>query len=124
MLTSEYYYIAIYIGIGAVLASLMFVLALFFAPRSPDMEKLSAYECGFEPFDDARMKFEVHFYLIAILFLLFDLEIAFLFPWVIAVSTYSIIPTVSIGYVMIFLFILILGLLYEWKVGALDLSSV
>jgi NADH-quinone oxidoreductase subunit A len=113
MLTSEYFFIILYIAIGGILAVLMFVLATLLSPREPYMEKISAYECGFDPFDDARMKFEVHFYLIAILFLLFDLEVAFLFPWVITISSYSIATTSNVFYVMFFLLILLLGLIYE-----------
>ena len=87
------------------------------APSNPDPEKLSAYECGFEPFDDSRMEFDVRFYLVAILFIIFDLEIAFLFPWAISLGNIGILGFSSM---MIFLFILTIGFIYEWKKGALD----
>lgn len=88
-----------------------------FAPKSPDSEKLSAYECGFNAFDDARLKFDVRFYLVAILLIIFDLEIAFLFPWVLSIE--------SLGWpgylsVMIFFGMLTIGLIYEWRKGALN----
>ena len=88
-----------------------------FAPKNPDPEKLSAYECGVEPFNDSRMEFDVRFYLVAILFIIFDLEIAFLFPWAISLGKIGIFGFVSM---MIFLFILTVGFIYEWKKGALD----
>ena len=87
------------------------------SPSNPDPEKLSAYECGFEPFDDSRMEFDVRFYLVAILFIIFDLEIAFLFPWAISLGNIGILGFSSM---MIFLFILTIGFIYEWKKGALD----
>ena len=92
-------------------------LNFVFAPKNPDPEKLSAYECGFEPFNDSRMEFDVRFYLVAILFIIFDLEIAFLFPWAISLGKIGIFGFVSM---MIFLFILTVGFIYEWKKGALD----
>ena len=90
---------------------------LLFSPKNPDPEKLSAYECGFEAFGDSRMEFDVRFYLVAILFIIFDLEIAFLFPWAISLGNIG-----SLGFwsMMIFLFILTVGFVYEWKKGALD----
>ena len=100
-------------GIGI---SLM-VIGRFLGPRRPDAQKLSPYECGFEAFEDARMKFDVRYYLVAILFILFDLEIAFLFPW--AVSLKEIGPT-GFWAMMLFLGILVVGFAYEWKKGALD----
>ena len=87
------------------------------APNNPDPEKLSAYECGFEPFQDSRMEFDVRFYLVAILFIIFDLEIAFLFPWAISLGNIGLLGFTSM---MIFLFILTVGFIYEWKKGALD----
>ena len=87
------------------------------APNNPDAEKLSAYECGFEAFDDSRMEFDVRFYLVAILFIIFDLEIAFLFPWAISLGNIGLLGFSSM---MIFLFILTIGFIYEWKKGALD----
>ena len=102
----------------ALLLSIGFVLINFIAsPSNPDPEKLSAYECGFEAFDDSRMEFDVRFYLVAILFIIFDLEIAFLFPWAISLGNIGILGFMSM---MIFLFILTIGFIYEWKKGALD----
>ena len=98
--------------------SVSFVFLIFiFSPKKPDPEKLSAYECGFEPFNDSRMEFDVRFYLVAILFIIFDLEIAFLFPWAISLGKIGLYGFVSM---MIFLFILTIGFIYEWKKGALD----
>ena len=106
-------FLFISIGIG-----FAFILANFlFSPSNPDPEKLSAYECGFEAFDDSRMEFDVRFYLVAILFIIFDLEIAFLFPW--AISLAGIGPT-GFWSMMFFLGVLTIGIIYEWKKGALD----
>ncbi len=93
------------------------VLNLLLSPKNPDPEKLSAYECGFEPFNDSRLEFDVRFYLVAILFIIFDLEIAFLFPWAISLGKIGFFGFCSM---MIFLFILTVGFVYEWKKGALD----
>ena len=87
------------------------------APSNPDPEKLSAYECGFEPFDDSRMEFDVRFYLVAILFIIFDLEIAFLFPWAISLGG---IGALGFWSMMFFLGVLTIGFIYEWKKGALE----
>ena len=98
--------------------SIGFVVINYLAsPKNPDPEKLSAYECGFEPFNDSRMEFDVRFYIVAILFIIFDLEIAFLFPWAISLGQIGLFGFVSM---MIFLFILTIGFIYEWKKGALD----
>ena len=98
--------------------SLVFVAVNYIAaPKKPDPEKLSAYECGFEPFNDSRMEFDVRFYLVAILFIIFDLEIAFLFPW--AISLGGIGPT-GFWSMMFFLGVLTIGFIYEWKKGALE----
>jgi len=98
--------------------SIAFIIANFiFSPKNPDPEKLSAYECGFEPFEDSRMEFDVRFYLVAILFIIFDLEIAFLFPWAISLGKIGLFGFFSM---MMFLFILTIGFIYEWKKGALD----
>ena len=114
---NNYLTIIIFFG-GALLLSIGFIFLNFvFAPKNPDPEKLSAYECGFEPFNDSRMEFDVRFYLVAILFIIFDLEIAFLFPWAISLGKIGIFGFVSM---MIFLFILTVGFIYEWKKGALD----
>ena len=102
----------------ALLLSLGFVILNFaFSPKNPDPEKLSAYECGFEPFNDSRMEFDIRFYLVAILFIIFDLEIAFLFPWAITLGNIGLFGFFSM---MLFLFILTVGFIYEWKKGALD----
>ena len=103
------------VGVGSVVAS--GVLARLTGSQNPDAEKLSPYECGFEAFEDARMKFDVRYYLVAILFILFDLEIAFLFPWAVALRE---IGAVGFWAMMIFLAILVVGFAYEWKKGALD----
>jgi len=87
------------------------------APKSPDKEKISAYECGFNAFDDARMKFDVRFYLVSILFIIFDLEVAFLFPWAITLQQGSIF---AFGSMLAFLGVLLVGFIYEWKKGALE----
>ena len=114
---NEYLSIIIFLIISLGL-SIGFILVNFiFSPKNPDPEKLSAYECGFEPFQDSRMEFDVRFYLVAILFIIFDLEIAFLFPWAISLGNIGILGFSSM---MIFLFILTIGFIYEWKKGALD----
>ena len=107
--------IFIFIAIGVSLGFIF--LNYIFSPKNPDPEKLSAYECGFEAFDDSRMEFDVRFYLVAILFIIFDLEIAFLFPWAISLGNIGLLGFSSM---MIFLFILTIGFIYEWKKGALD----
>ena len=113
----EYLSIVIFIFIALALSIGFIILNFLFSPKNPDSEKLSAYECGFEPFDDSRMTFDVRFYLVAILFIIFDLEIAFLFPWAISLGNIG-----SLGFwsMMLFLFILSIGFVYEWKKGALD----
>ena len=114
---SNYFSIILFLFIALAL-SIGFVLANFLAaPSNPDPEKLSAYECGFEAFDDSRMEFDVRFYLVAILFIIFDLEIAFLFPWAISLGN---IGALGFWSMMIFLFILTIGFIYEWKKGALE----
>ena len=113
----EYLPILIFLGIAAGLG-LVFILAAFvLAPSDPDPEKVSTYECGFNAFDDARMKFDVRFYLVAILFIIFDLEVAFLFPWAVSLREVGLFGFWSM---MIFLTILTVGFLYEWKKGALE----
>ena len=87
------------------------------APSLPDAEKLSTYECGFEPFDDSRMKFDVRFYLVAILFIIFDLEIAFLFPWAVVLDHIGFEGYLAMA---VFIFVLLIGFIYEWKKGALE----
>ena len=116
MLT-QYFPILLFIVFGLGLGALLLAVGRVVSPNRPDPEKLSPYECGFEAFEDARMKFDVRYYLVAILFILFDLEIAFLFPWAVVLP--------DIGYfgfaaMMIFLAVLIVGFIYEWKKGALE----
>lgn len=116
-LLAGYLPIAVFIGIAGVIAIAMVGASLMLARQKPNAEKLSAYECGFEAFDDARRKFDVRFYLVAILFIIFDLEVAFLFPWAITLG-----ETGTFGFLsmMGFLGILTVGFIYEWKKGALD----
>ena len=113
----DYLSIIIFLFVALTLSAAFIVLNFLFSPKNPDSEKLSAYECGFEAFGDSRMEFDVRFYLVAILFIIFDLEIAFLFPWAISLGNLG-----SLGFwsMMIFLFILTIGFIYEWKKGALD----
>jgi NADH-quinone oxidoreductase subunit A len=114
---SNYFSIILFLIISLIL-SFGFILANFLAaPSNPDPEKLSAYECGFEAFDDSRMEFDVRFYLVAILFIIFDLEIAFLFPWAISLGN---IGALGFWSMMIFLSVLTIGFIYEWKKGALE----
>tara|TARA_B110000116_G_C16751113_1_gene543412 strand:+ start:159 stop:527 length:369 start_codon:yes stop_codon:yes gene_type:complete len=113
----DYLSIVIFLFIALVLSFGFIILNFIFSPKNPDPEKLSAYECGFEAFDDSRMEFDVRFYLVAILFIIFDLEIAFLFPWAISLGSIGVLGFWSM---MIFLFILTVGFIYEWKKGALD----
>ena len=114
---TEYLPILLFVLIGLGIAIGMTAVPFIFGQSKPDNEKLSAYECGFEAFDDARGRFDVRFYLVAILFIIFDLEIAFLFPWAISLGKIGLFGFVSM---MIFLFILTIGFIYEWKKGALD----
>jgi NADH-quinone oxidoreductase subunit A len=116
-LLSEYLPIVIFIGLSGVIGLALLVAPFIIAVRNPDPEKVSAYECGFEAFDDARMKFDVRFYLVSILFIIFDLEVAFLFPWAVAFK--------SVGWfgfwsMIIFLLVLTVGFIYEWRKGALE----
>ncbi len=113
----DYFSIILFLIIALVLSCGFILLNFVFSPKNPDPEKLSPYECGFEPFDDSRMEFDVRFYLVAILFIIFDLEIAFLFPWAISLGKIGLFGFISM---MIFLFILTIGFIYEWKKGALD----
>ena len=113
----DYLSIIIFIFVSLGLSIGFIILNFLFSPKNPDPEKLSAYECGFEAFGDSRMEFDVRFYLVAILFIIFDLEIAFLFPWAISLGN---IGTLGFWSMMIFLFVLAVGFVYEWKKGALD----
>ena len=103
--------------ISLCLGLLILTLAYIVSPKASDIEKLSAYECGFDPFDDARLKFDVHFYLVSILFLIFDLEIVFLFPWAVYLAF---VGTIGIYTMLFFLLVLTLAFVYEWYFGALD----
>ena len=113
----EYYYILISLICSCILTVIIMSLSYILIFQNSDSEKISAYECGFQPFEDARSKFDIRFYLVAILFIIFDLEIAFLFPWAISLGNIGILGFSSM---MIFLFILTIGFIYEWKKGALD----
>ena len=113
----EYLPILIFIAIAAFIGTAMAVLPLIIAPSKPDPEKLSAYECGFPAFGDARMKFDVRFYLVSLLFIIFDLEVAFLFPWAI---TLGVTGVFAFWAMMVFLGVLTVGFIYEWKKGALE----
>ena len=114
---AEYLPILIFLGIAAGLAMVVVLASYVAARQNPDSEKLSAYECGFEPFDDTRGRFDVRFYLVAILFIIFDLEMAFLFPWAVALQD---IGTFGFWSMMIFLVVLSIGFVYEWRKGALE----
>ena len=114
---SEYLSIIIFLFIALALSIGFVFINFILSPKNPDPEKLSTYECGFEAFGDSRIEFDIRFYLVAILFIIFDLEIAFLFPWAISLGNIGLLGFVSM---MIFLFILTVGFIYEWKKGALD----
>ena len=117
----QYLPIVIFIGIAAIIGGLFMVAAFLMAPSNPDSEKLSAYECGFNAFDDARMKFDVRFYLVSILFIIFDLEVAFLFPWAVSIFDLSKGGMIfAFWSMMVFLGVLTVGFIYEWKKGALE----
>ena len=114
---AEYFPILLFILVGLAIGVAPVVLGAIFGPHRPDPEKLSPYECGFEAFEDARMKFDVRYYLVAILFILFDLEIAFLFPWAVVINDIGFAGFLSM---MLFLGILVVGFVYEWRKGALE----
>ncbi len=116
-LLREYLPILVFVAVAAGLGIMLILAAVVLAVRNPDSEKVSAYECGFNAFDDARMKFDMRFYLVAILFVIFDLEIAFLFPWAVAFKDISML---SFWSMMVFLAVLTVGFAYEWKKGALE----
>ena len=113
----NYLPILVFIGVAVVVGVVMEGLGFVLGTRHPDSEKLSPYECGFEAFEDARMKFDVRFYLVAILFIIFDLEIAFLFPWAVVLDQIGMVGFLAM---MVFLGILVIGFIYEWKKGALE----
>jgi NADH-quinone oxidoreductase subunit A len=117
----QYLPIVIFLGISGALAVGFILASAVLAPKSPDSEKLSAYECGFNAFDDARMKFDIRFYLVSILFIIFDLEVAFLFPWGVALMKLPHATAVfAFWSMMSFLGVLTVGFIYEWKKGALE----
>ena len=116
-LLGEYLPILMLLAVATGLGLVLLLAAALIAVRNPDPEKLSAYECGFNAFDDARMKFDVRFYLVSILFIIFDLEVAFLFPWAVAFGEISMVAFWSM---MVFLAVLTVGFAYEWKKGALE----
>jgi NADH-quinone oxidoreductase subunit A len=117
LLMADYLPLAIFIAVASVISLVLLVVPFVVAYQRPDAEKLSAYECGFNAFDDARMKFDVRFYLVAILFIIFDLEVSFLFPWAVAFGDLGL-----FGYwsMMVFLGVLTIGFIYEWRKGALE----
>ncbi len=114
---AEYLPILVFFGIAGGLSCLMVIASLIVGRQNPDTEKLSAYECGFDAFSDSRQKFDVRFYLVAILFIIFDLEIAFLFPWAVSLGQIGLFGFWSM---MVFLGVLTIGFIYEWKKGALE----
>ena len=116
-LLQNYLPIVVFIGVALVIAIVLLAAPFLVAYSKPDPEKLSAYECGFNAFDDARMKFDVRFYLVSILFIIFDLEVAFLFPWAVSLGD---IGMVGFWSMMLFLGVLTVGFVYEWKKGALE----
>jgi NADH-quinone oxidoreductase subunit A len=113
----QYLPLAVFIGVALAIGLALLIAPFIVAFRQPDPEKLSAYECGFNAFDDARMKFDVRYYLVAILFIIFDLEVSFLFPWAVAFDQLG-----PFGFwsMMVFLAVLTIGFIYEWKKGALE----
>ena len=113
----EYLPIILFMAIAGIIGLALMVAPMIIAPSAPDPEKLSAYECGFNAFDDARMKFDVRYYLVAILFIIFDLEVAFLFPWAVALGDIGLFGFWSM---MVFLAVLTVGFIYEWRKGALE----
>lgn len=116
-LLREYLPILVFLGIATGLGLVLILAAVIVAVRNPDAEKTSAYECGFNAFDDARMKFDIRFYLVAILFIIFDLEVAFLFPWAVSLQDMS---ATGFWSMIVFLAVLTIGFAYEWKKGALE----
>lgn len=114
---SQYFPILLFIAVGCGIGIALLLLGALLGPRRPDEQKLSAYECGFEPFDDARSKFDVRYYLVAILFIIFDLEIAFVFPWAAVFDDLGMLGLIEMG---MFLGLLAIGFIYAWKRGALE----
>ncbi len=121
----NYLPILIFLGLASIFGALFLVLPMVLAPSNPDPEKVSTYECGFEPFDDARMKFDVQFYIVAILFIIVDLDVAFLFPWAVAlfnpeIGTDRDFQIFAFWSMFVFLAVFFIGFAYEWKKGALE----
>ena len=116
-LLREYLPLVIFLGVALAFSLILLIVPILIAFRNPDPEKLSAYECGFNAFDDARMKFDIRFYLVSILFIIFDLEVAFLFPWAVSLGKIGLFGFWSM---MLFLGVLTVGFIYEWKKGALE----
>jgi NADH-quinone oxidoreductase subunit A len=116
-LWTAYLPLVIFLGVALAIGAALLVVPFLIAYKQPDPEKLSAYECGFNAFDDARMKFDVRYYLVAILFIIFDLEVTFLFPWAVAFGKIGVFGFWSM---MVFLAVLTVGFIYEWKKGALE----
>ncbi|HUA80175.1 MAG TPA: NADH-quinone oxidoreductase subunit A [Dyella sp.] len=114
---AEYWPVLLFLAVAAGMGIVLVVLGLLVGPRRPDSEKYSPYECGFEAFEDARMQFDVRYYLLAILFIIFDLEIAFLFPWAVVFQHIGIVALIEMG---LFLLLLVIGFAYVWKKGALE----
>nr|WP_283255881.1 NADH-quinone oxidoreductase subunit A [Dyella humicola] len=114
---AEYWPILLFIGVAAGLGVVLLVIGLLAGPRRPEADKLSPYECGFEAFEDARMRFDVRYYLLAIIFIIFDLEIAFLFPWAVVFQKIGLTALVEMA---LFLLLLVIGFAYVWKKGALE----
>ena len=117
LIFNEYAVILVFLTVASILSILIFLLSYFLTPQKADQEKVSAYECGFNPFDDARATFDIRFYLVAILFLIFDLEVSFLFPWSLTLRDISLF---GFWTMIIFLIILTIGFIYEWFKGALE----
>jgi NADH-quinone oxidoreductase subunit A len=114
---AEYWPVLLFIAVAAGMGIVLITLGLLVGPRRPESDKLSPYECGFEAFEDARMQFDVRYYLLAILFIIFDLEIAFLFPWAVVFKQIGIVALIEMG---LFLLLLVIGFAYVWKKGALE----
>ncbi len=114
---AEYFPIVLFLGVATAIGLILLAVGSVIGPKRPDGEKLSPYECGFEAFEDARMKFDVRYYLVAILFIIFDLEIAFLFPWAVVLGQLGHTALIAMT---VFLGILVVGFIYEWKKGALE----
>ena len=116
-LLREYFPILVFLAIAGAISTAMVAASVMIARQRPDSEKLSPYECGFDPFEDARIRFDVRYYLVAILFIIFDLEVAFLFPWAVSLGDIGVFGFWSM---LVFLAVLTVGFIYEWKKGALE----